>query len=239
MREIAKIPVANFALFTAAVLIVYHVSGLANALLAIPIGSMLALAATVCELRLRKRLNELTELDETLSALHAVYMDVKCSGRSVHSGVEHAASSLNGKACTEVSKTFDEIRRKMLLGQDFGQAINSSSGSKSAASAALRSVGNEYAKGLDAASAVKNVYNRIWKSRMLEREKAQGALQKYMTISMAFSAVVPSFVVFAFIGYSMVYYSDTLLFAFSLAMLFVIPGIYAMLRMRLVGIYAQ
>ena len=169
-----------------------------------------------------------------------MYTDIKYGGKSTYSSMEGALRSLRSSAGSKVRKTIREIRMRLISGQDLGQAIASTCGNKDdAASTALRAVGREYQKSYDAGSAIKNVYTQMWKSQSLSREKAYGSLQKYLTISMALSAVLPSFVVFAFVGYSMVYYSALLLSIFCIMMLVVLPSLYTLLKMHIAGVYAQ
>jgi len=55
---------------------------------------------------------------------------------------------------------------------------------------------------------------------------------------MALSAVLPSFAVFAFVGYSMVYYSAYMPFLLFTLMLILLPDLYALLRIHIAGVYA-
>lgn len=230
----------NFAALLVAVVIVCYVSGLRQALLAVPVGSALAAVVSLSELRLKGKLDRASELNDTMFALHMLHGDIRYSGKSLCAGLGNAASELRDRAGGVVRGALNEINNRLAAGQDLGQAIESACrGKEDAASAALSAVGREYSKGLDPASAVKNVYVRLRNEQSIGRERAYGSLQKYLTMSMALSAVLPSFVLFAFIGYSMVYFSAAMLYVFSIVMLMVLPRLYALLRIHIAGIYAQ
>jgi Flp pilus assembly protein TadB len=230
----------NFAALLVAVVIVCYVSGLRLALLAVPVGAALAMIVSVFELRLKDRLDRASELNDTLFALHTIHSDIKYSGKSLGASIGDAEAELRDRVGGNVHSTLGEIGKRLTAGQDLSQAIESACRGKSdAASEALRAVGREYSKGIDPASAVGNVYARLRDEQSMDREKAYGSLQKYLTMGMALSAVLPSFVVFAFVGYSMVYFSASLLYAFSIVMLMVLPRVYALLRIHVAGMYAQ
>jgi hypothetical protein len=230
----------NFAALLIAVVIACYVSGLRHALLAVPVGATLAMIVSIYELKLAAKLDRSSELNDTLFALHSIYCDLKYSGKSLSTGIGNAAAGLHDSVNGNVRGALDEIGKRLTAGQDLGLAIGSACRGKSGASSdALRAVGKEYSKGLDPASAVKNVYARLKEEQSIGREKAYGSLQKYLTMSMALSAVLPSFVVFAFVGYSMVYFSASMLYVFAIVMLMVLPRIYALLRIHIAGIYAQ
>jgi hypothetical protein len=239
-RDLLLMISQNFAMLLIAVAIVCYVSGVRPALLAAPVGIALAATVSASEFRLKGKLERASELDDTLFALHTMYEDIKYSGKSSSSGIASAAAGLRDSAGGKVRGILEEIGKRLAAGQDLGQAIESACNGKSGASSdAFRAVGREYTKGLDPASAVKNAYARLNSERAVSREKAYGSLQKYLTMSMALSAVLPSFVVFAFVGYSMVYFSALMLYAFSIAMLMVLPSFYALLRIHMAGTHAQ
>ena len=234
-----RIALRNFAVLLVAACITYYASDLEQALLVVSIGSVFASIVSIFELRLRQKMEHASELSVAFFMLRQISDDIRYGGKSTYSSIEGAMRSLRSNTNSKVRKVIGEIRMRLMCGQDLGQAINSTCGSEDdAASVALSAVGKEYQKSYDAGSAAKNVYTRLWKSQSLSKEKAYGSLQKYLTISMALSAVLPSFVVFAFVGYSMVYYSAALLSVFCIMMLVVLPSLYAMLKMHIAGVYA-
>ena len=240
MRQLSRIALRNFAILLVAAGITYYASDLKQALLVVWIGSIFASIVSISEIAAQAEVRARLRAKRHLLHLHLVCDGIRYGGKSTYSSMESAMRSLRSSTDSKVQKIIGEIRMRMTSGQDLGQAIASTCGNRNdAASTALRAVGKEYQKSYDAGSAVKNAYTRLWKSQSLGREKAYGSLQKYLTISMALSAVLPSFVVFAFVGYSMVYYSTLLFSFFCIMMLVVLPSLYAMLKMHIAGVYAQ
>ena len=240
MRGIMRIALQNFAILFVAACIAYYAAGMLQALLVVSVGSVLAAVVSISELRLNQKLDYASELSDAFFVLHLMHTDMRYGGKPLHFAIGSAARSISSSAGSKMRGIVDEIGARLALGQDFGQAITTTcNGKEDAASAAMLAVCKEYQKSFDAASAIKNVYVRLWKSRSLSMEKGYGSLQKYLTISMALSAVLPSFAVFAFVGYSMVYYSTALLSGFMITMLVVLPDLYALLKMHIAGVYAQ
>ena len=238
-HPLLRIALRNFAILFVAVCITYYASDMRQALLVVSIGSIFASVVSISELKLRQKVAYASELSEAFLILHLIYTGIKYRGKSTYSSMESAVRSLRSNADSKVCKVSEEIRRRLVSGQDLGQAIASACCDRDdAASMVFSAVGKEYQKSYDAGSAMKNVYTRLWKSQSLSKEKAYGSLQKYLTISMALSAVLPSFMVFAFVGYSMIYYSSALLSLFCAMMLIILPSMYALLKMHIAGVYA-
>jgi hypothetical protein len=229
----------NMLLLSIAAIIVYLASGLQQALMALSIGFAFASMVSLSELRLERKLEYASDLNDALFALHLVYMEMRYGGKSLYAGMEEAARGVHDRVGMNVYRIFDEMKGRLLMGQDLGQAVQSSCRGEGAAQAAWRAIGREYLKDFDAASSIKCVCDRLLREQALNKEKACGSLQKYLTMSMALSAVVPSFMVFVFVGYSMVYYSASILAIFSVMMLMVLPRAYALLRIHIAGTYAQ
>lgn len=230
----------NLAALSIAIFIIYYALGPQLALIALSIGFASASVVSVYELRLRRKLDYTSELNETLFALHLVYMDLGYGGKSLTASMESAVSGMRDRSNKRVRMTFEEIRKRLQTGQDLGQAVQSTCNKRTdAASAALCAIGKEYQKGSDALSSVKGTYDRILKEQELKKECTYGSLQKYLTMCMALGTVLPSFAVFAFVGYSMVYYSAYVPFLLFMLMLIFLPDFYALLRIHIAGVYAQ
>ena len=90
-----------------------------------------------------------------------------------------------------------------------------------------------YLNGKDFGTGIADVHRELVAERNLNMNVAYGSLQKYLSANMLFSTILPSMAMFGFVGYSLINYSNMVMFLFIFAMLVVIPAAYAVLQNKL------
>src|SRR5271157_2230522 len=223
-REHAAIA-ANSTVLAAAIAIAFRFSGAYGAALCAIAGVPMMIAVSLSEFVLYKKADYSSECEAMLFALQQMHASVRHSGKSFLAGMRDCLASLDRNACAKVYDLLYGIYKKSLLGAQLDEAVSSTCTGEGPACAALRNVGKEYASGRDPSIAVKNAYDRLCRTVRRENAENAGKLQRYLTVSMALGTVLPSFAVFAFTGYSMVYYSQRMFSLFCVAMLILMPNI--------------
>ncbi len=89
----------------------------------------------------------------------------------------------------------------------------------------------------DARAAMLRLSDEVEHSGRLRLEIGFGSVQKYMTLSLLSSVILPSLALFGFVGYSMLYSSAASFAAFSMALIMVFPLVYALLRRKMSEVY--
>ena len=90
-----------------------------------------------------------------------------------------------------------------------------------------------YMEGRDFGAAITDVHREIIAERNTRARIAYGSMQKYFTENMLFGTILPSMAMFGFVGYSLIDYSNLVMFLFLFALLVAMPIIYATLQNRL------
>ena len=90
-----------------------------------------------------------------------------------------------------------------------------------------------YLDGKDFGEGIADVHRELAAERNLNMSVAYGSLQKYLSANMLFSTILPSMAMFGFVGYSLINYSNMVMFLFAFAMLVAIPAAYAALQNKL------
>ncbi len=202
-----------------------------NALFAAPIIISVSLfVGTYYNLMARKRKKD-AEIKELSSAIGLLGSRMKDSRMPLFSGMNEVACRGNGN--TTISKVFLRLKERMCFGQDFGSAICSEKSLSSEVSDILTPVGYEYSKTGNILNPLKTAHSRLSRDFLIKRERAIGSNQRYLIISMVFSTILPSLAVFAFVGYSILSYSESQFLLFSTVLLSVLPGASSIIRMRL------
>ncbi len=237
MRLHAAIVAFNASVIVIALLIALVFTGIEGAELGVLVGIPMMFAVSLSEFVLCRKAEQSKERDAVLFELQQIYSGMKYSGKSLLSSMNDALTAMDRRACADVYNMLFLVHKKLLLGAQLDEAIASTCTGTGHACAALSDVGREYAKGREPTLAIKNAYNRLYNAIKLEDAGNAGKLQKYMTVSMALGTVLPSFAMFAFTGYSMVYYSPTLLSMFGVAMMVLMPNIFALVKAHAAGLY--
>ena len=90
-----------------------------------------------------------------------------------------------------------------------------------------------YLNAKDFGAGITDAHREMVAERNARANMAYGSVQKYLTANMLFSTILPSMAMFGFIGYSLIDYSNLVMFLFLFALLAVIPIIYTILQNRL------
>lgn len=203
---------------------------IASAAAAIPLSALMLLSET----RHSNKVSERSESCLLASALGSIYNDANLRNLSLGAAISNAMKKIPVQSCA--GKAMALLLRSIKSGSDMADALAlaSVSGSKSV-SEALLMLSSEFSRKSDSLHAIKTASDRLSSRIAVENEKSSGAQQRNLTISMAASTVLPSFALFAFVGYSILNYSAAKLALFSALMLVVIPGMYSMIRSNMSG----
>lgn len=226
----------NAAFLCAAASTAFLSTGARGALLALIVGVPMLFAVSLSELRLVRKAQDSRDKDAVLHALHRMYSGSRYGRKSMASCLRDSLGASGGHG-TNVGAMLSRARRRLLLGEQLGHALCNACPESGPAGTVLRDMGRECSNGLDAPLAVKNAYDGLYGDILLDEAGKAGRLQKYLTVCMAAGTVLPSFAVFAFTGYSMIDYSPALLSFFCVAMLVLVPNLYALVRIHTAGLY--
>ena len=166
--------------------------------------------------------------DQLIESLYSITY-YRSKGISMHRTILRVASSSKSQ---RVKNVLQKLANRMRLGETFGCAI--ANACKGTGMSFLEDLyGNEDG---DYDSLVK-LLSRYESNLTEQGVRAEQSLQQYSTISMFISTIIPSFVIFAFIGESILSQGTHDLPGFSLVMVLVLPfmyliwGIFAMRRL--------
>ncbi len=224
-REVA----AALALSAAAGLVLSYMNGgavtgaLEYALLALPVASASVLLLSAAAAAERRRALERRLLDCLYSIVYRKARDEPLQG---------TVAMVGATAGGDAGRIFGEASRRMRMGEPFGDALRASGGSAWAGLLCelyYSDHGDDY-----------NCIMRILGAHeALAEERAASAelsMQRYATVNMFVSTILPSFVIFAFIGEAILTQSPASLAAFSIVMVLALPLLYlvgnAVLRRR-------
>ena len=236
-REQAGIVAFNAAAIAIALAICMAFIGTEGAELGVIAGIPMMFALSLSEFVLCRKAACSKERDAVLFELQQIYSGIRYSGKSLLASINCALTAMDRSMCDTAYNLLLGVHKRLLLGAQLDEAIASSCTGKGPACVALGDIGREYANGRDPAIAIKNAYDRLCNTIRLEDAGNAGRLQKYLTVSMALGTVLPSFAMFAFTGYSMIYYSPALFSMFGVAMLVLMPNIFALAKAHTAGLY--
>ncbi len=236
-KEHVSLVAFNAAVLSAASAAALLSAGTQGALLALLAGAPMLAAVSLSELEFMDKAQDAVERDSLMFALQQVYSGMRYGGKSLLSSIKGALDALDNLDCGRVREMLSSAQKRLLLGAQPDAALAASCRGSGTACSALRDVGREYSNGLDTTLAVRNAYDRLCEDARLNDVKNASRLQKYLTANMAVGTVLPSFAVFAFTGYSMVYGSEALFSLFCAAMLAIVPNAFALVRIHTAGLY--
>ncbi len=81
-------------------------------------------------------------------------------------------------------------------------------------------------------------YRRLIHEYEEDMERDSGSVQRYITMSMVMGTVFPSFILFGFIGYSIMNFGVGAISALLVGLVTIVPGAYAIVRSKLEGVYS-
>lgn len=132
-----------------------------------------------------------------------------------------------------------EIRGRMLLGQDFAQAVKASKMPDAVIRGVMSKIATAYSSNFDTALAVKDAHSSLFHEYLERMEKFYSSVQKYTSLSMVTGTIAPSFALFAIIGYSITNSAHTSAFFPVLLFVVVLPFAFSALRLLYVDPYAK
>ncbi len=177
------------------------------------------------------------EIKESANAMRLAHSGA-AKGICLTESIERAVRSAAGGS--GIRKLLTRVKERTIFGQALPEAISAEASRNHdypIAIGALAPLALEYSatgsvNGSAAGSAValEKRYNEI-------KENENGRLPRYLIMGMVSSAVLPSMATFAFVGYSILYYSATFLMLYCTVLLGVFPNIYSAFRMKVSGLY--
>lgn len=177
------------------------------------------------------------EIKESEKAMRAIHSNVEagtCLVESIGRAVRVAA---DGSA---IGKALASVKERILLGQGLREAINAEAPrhcSYGIVADALAPLEFEYGATGGVSGSAANSAAALEKRHREIKENEGGRLPRYLIMSMVSSAVLPSMATFAFVGYSILYYSAIFLMLYCTVLLGVFPNIYSAFRMKISGLY--
>ncbi|MGC8538098.1 MAG: hypothetical protein ACP5MZ_03925 [Candidatus Micrarchaeia archaeon] len=164
--------------------------------------------------------------------LEYVYINSQMLHKSMLASLERAIDMLDrGNMRNKMSTA----RNMIACGEDANSAIGSQLSTqgirKRADTKYVRVL--SYLNGKDFGAGIADVHRELVAERNLNMSVAYGSLQKYLSANMLFGTILPSMAMFGFVGYSLINYSNMVMFLLIFAMLVVIPAAYAVLQNKL------
>lgn len=177
------------------------------------------------------------EIRESAKALRAIHGSLR-KGVNVIRSIEEAAQSV--AKGSSVGDLLLSIRQRILLGQDLSGAAAAEAAKHAKNSVVAEALGplrKEYdAVGSVNESAASSAISLEKRGAEL-RANEDGRLPRYLIMAMVASTILPSMATFAFVGYSILYYSSIFLMLYCAVLLGVLPNLYSAVRLKLSGLY--
>lgn len=182
---------------------------------------------TVCELHKRywQRIESINVLEELMRGLSRVLYYRSANLPTVNSLVKAAAASSNHK----VSKTLSETAKRIELGENFFDSISDSTSQDKEVSSNF----SKYAK--NAEVGIKEALRMYESKKKADLSRSNALASRYATCNMFVSTVVPSFVIFSFIGSMLISQAASNTEFMSIAMIAGIPVAFSIINSILVG----
>ncbi len=95
----------------------------------------------------------------------------------------------------------------------------------------LEDIADEYESDLNVNRSVKTIYERLYNNKIDQQNKDIAFIKKFFTLSIVFTTVIPSILLFGFIAYSMIFYSYFEFEVFSFLLIGFIPSMYMIIQM--------
>ncbi len=196
------------------------------ALLLAPIGAAAAALAAYYEARARAGAEERREMLRLAAFLHSLYLELRYGKRTLYSCLSRSCASLESDSA--MLRTIRRAMRMVELGCGFDEALRAACASQSSgACRVLLSIAAEYGATGMLASAVRNAYDTLRADARRAGAAARGTLERYVSIGMVSSTVVPSMALFGFIGYAIMGQGAIALPAIVALLLYVLPCCHA------------
>ncbi len=234
VRKIAAF-LSESAIQIAAGAIIFLVFG-AAALISVPILAISWLLIFICKSRINlKRVKE-HELKDAISALRIIERDINL-GASLISSLHKAFNAVPGR---ELRSFLNSLYARSVRGERPDNAmISSVSGLKSnEVKDAMLGIANAYSSSGSVQAAIRSGISKLEGFRDDKLSSEAASMSRNSMAVMVLGTILPSMAIFTFVGYSMLYYSASMLIMFSTALLVVVPAVYSTLKLKMVGFYA-
>ncbi|MCL4389700.1 hypothetical protein M1397_03810 [Candidatus Marsarchaeota archaeon] len=205
------------------------------ALLAIPFVALSGILALLCRNRIESKEADATEVRQTAASLAYIKEEV-AAGRDTFNAISVAAlASPEGV----VKDLLSGISRRIAAGEDFGTAANAEAESIKIREIreAFSNMANEYSISGRLEEAARSSVIALDGALNGLRSSKKSSLNRYTVLSVVAAAVLPGMATFAFVGYSLLYYSATVLLLFCMFMLSVMPSFYSVINVKLASLY--
>jgi hypothetical protein len=157
-------------------------------------------------------------------------------GRTSYAAIG-ATLAESGGSKSVFADMFRTVQGRLLLGQDVRSAFESGIRRLRLSDRALEARLIEVSNCWDAKEAALRVCDVMEAARRSRLELGYGALQKYLTVALLSSVILPSLALFGFVGYSMLYSSSVAFVAFSAILVAVFPVLFAFIQKRIADLH--
>ncbi|MDE1833029.1 MAG: hypothetical protein KGH58_01275 [Candidatus Micrarchaeota archaeon] len=218
--------------------VIFAVFGAGPTVTSLLAGIPLICISMVWGVRLFRKRRESNEERALIHALSVTYANVTHNRKPLFYSLTRAIESTSASMAPITHNALLEVTNRMRLGQDLDEAVQAlKQSSRSPSLAPLYEFGRDYRDGMEPGTSLKGIVDEYNAKQRVGSERFISKLQKQVTVSMALGTVVPSFAMFVFVGYSIVYYSAFQYLAFAITMLLVLPCASSALRASVAGQY--
>ena len=186
------------------------------------------------ESRLNTRRHKEALTSEMLSSLQHIRTLLTRSKIPVSAALGRVAAVPHSR---EISKPIMEVKARLRVGQDFSQAVKSTKVSEPLVRESLQQIASSYSSSFDIVTAIKDTHSSMFREYLEKIERFYSSVQKYTSLGMVTGTIVPSFALFAIVGYSII---NTSAGTFLPSLLFVValPSIFSAIKLSYVEPYA-
>ncbi|MEM0202263.1 MAG: hypothetical protein QXR73_03740, partial [Candidatus Micrarchaeaceae archaeon] len=196
-------------------------------LLAIAVGMPMLLLATIAETRITERSERERERGAIAAMFKLIYISMRFGRKSLLASLG-SFEKMFGSG-THIGSLLRELQQRLMLGQKPSEAIYALHADRGMGSE-LSGIAESYAESGSTIVPFKTLSEKLQNEQKYAASRKEGSLQKYLTLSMLASSVIPSFALFSFVGYSMLAPSGASSFAFMLLITIPIPLAYSVIR---------
>lgn len=158
------------------------------------------------------------------------------SDKTTHDAVSDTLAGFKSSK-SGFSRMFIDVDRRMQLGDSVRSSLRHGIKTLGLKDKELESKLMRLSECGDERAAIEGICDELSYRRRLDLELGFGSLQKYLTLSLLVSVILPSLSLFGFIGYSMLYDSSIALAAFSALLVSLFPMLFALIQKRISEIY--
>ncbi|MGC8669841.1 MAG: hypothetical protein ACP5TL_01655 [Candidatus Micrarchaeia archaeon] len=221
-----KLLVAHLLIGAAFSLIVLSFFGITMFVLALAMSMPISIFSAFLEYLIDKRKAAELERAKLASAIKLIYINIRFGKRSFVSSVKKLSNFSND---VRINNLLTELHDRIALGQKLREALASIK-LDHAVTKDLDAISEISSLDLYTDNSIRTLFEKLRYEHKYTASKNAGALQKYLTVSMLLSSVIPSFVLFSFVGYTLLMPSELSSFALMFTMLIAIPSAYSITR---------